>query len=232
MADTPVLIVPAYNEADTLPGLLDELARHLPELPVVVIDDGSSDGTAALAARGGAHVVRHPQNLGYGAAVQTGYKWALRRGAPAAAQLDADGQHRPEEIPALLEPVLRGDCDLALGSRFLEPGSYRMGTVRAFGSRMLRALARWYGLEVSDPTSGFQALGPRALALFAEDGFPSDYPDIDVLLYARRAGLRIAERPVRMLEAPRESTLHSGWKPIYYAYKMLLSVWAATSRRR
>ena len=231
MAVSELLIVPAFDEAERLPGLLAELRRTHPDLAVLVIDDGSRDATAAVAARAGARVVRHPFNLGYGAALQTGYKYALANGVERLVQMDADGQHLPAEIPGLLEPLRRGDCDLVVGSRFLGPSDYRMGAVRSLGRHLFRALARAAGLAITDPTSGFQAMNRRALALFAGDWYPSDYPDVDVLVRAARSGLRLREEPVRMAAGVRASTLHSGWKPFYYVYKMLLSMWAATGRR-
>jgi glycosyltransferase involved in cell wall biosynthesis len=227
-----VLILPAFDEAASLPGLLAEIRRVAPGFEVVVIDDGSRDDTSAVARACGAWVLRHPFNLGYGAALQTGYKWALRRGAELLVQMDADGQHLPGEIAGLVEPIEAGACDLVVGSRFLEESGYRMGPLRSLGRHAFRALARATGLSVTDPTSGFQAMNRRTLALYAGDWFPPDYPDVDVLVCAVRAGLRVHERPVRMAPGVRPSTLHSGWKPLYYGYKMLLSMWAATGGRR
>ena len=232
MASLELLILPAYDEAERLPGLLAELRRAQPGLELLVIDDGSRDATAAVAARAGARVVRHPFNLGYGAALQTGYKYALANGVERLVQMDADGQHLPAEIAGLLEPLRRGECDLVVGSRFLGPSDYRMGALRSLGRQLFRALARAAGLAITDPTSGVQAMNRRALALFAGDWYPSDYPDVDVLVLATRAGLRLREEPVHMAAGPRPSTLHSGWKPFYYVYKMLLSMWAATGKRR
>ena len=231
MSARPAIVIPAYNEAATIADLLAELARVAPAYERVVVDDGSSDRTAALAAAAGARVLRHPYNLGYGAGLQTGYKYALAAGASHVVQMDADGQHLPAEIAALAEPVARGECDVALGSRFLAPSGYEMGAARSLGRDLFRAVARRAGLSVTDPTSGFQALSPRALALYAGDWFPTDYPDVDVLLAAARAGLRVREVPVKMAAGVRASTLHSGWKPFYYVYKMLLSIWAGTGAR-
>jgi hypothetical protein len=145
--------------------------------------------------------------------------------------MDADGQHLPAEVSALLAPLAAGDCDIAIGSRFLAPSSYEMGAARTLGRRLIRALGRVAGIALTDPTSGFQALNRRALTLYAGDWFPSDYPDVDVRVVAARAGLRIREVPVQMAASVRASTLHSGWKPLYYAYKMLLSLWAVSGRK-
>ena len=227
-----IVVIPALDEAERLPALLDRLRELHPDAPVVVVDDGSTDDTARVAREHGAHVVSHPFNLGYGAALQTGYRWALARGAERVVQLDADGQHDPELIDALLRPLEQGECDVVLGSRFLEETGYAMGRFQTLGRKVFEALGRIAGVQVTDPTTGFQALGRRALELYVEDFFPHDYPDVDVLVVAARRGLRIQERSTPMGASPRPSTLHGGLRTLYYLYKMLLSLWAASSRRR
>ena len=226
-----LLVIPAYQEAERLGAVLEAVADAGVGCEVVVVDDGSRDDTAEVARRAGARVLRHPWNLGYGAALQTGYKYALERGAAFVVQMDADGQHDPADVPALLSAVECGDCDLVVGSRFLGRGEYRMGALRALGRRVFQAIARAAGLALSDPTSGFQAMNRRVLEVYATDFFPTDYPDLDVLLAAWRHGLRIGERPVRMRPGTRASTLHGGLRSIYYVYKMLLSTWTAVRRR-
>ena len=200
---------------------------------VVVVNDGSRDDTAEVAARCGAVVLSHPFNLGYGAALQTGYKYALQCGAELVIQMDADGQHVPSEFPALMEPVRSGDLDLVVGSRFLADSGYQMQPIRKLGREVFKAIARMAGLQVSDPTSGFQVLNRRVLEVYARDFFPTDYPDVDVLLAASRHGLRVGERPVHMLEEERSSTMHGGLvRSAYYVYKMLLSVMSTWSTAR
>ncbi len=227
-----ILIVPAYNEASNLPSVLEAVQAAALGLELVVVDDGSRDATAQVAARGGARVLRHPHNLGYGAAVQTGYKYALRRGADWLVQMDADGQHDPRQIPRLLAPLRRDECDLVVGSRFLEPSGYRMGFSKRVGRDLFRAVARPFGIRVSDPTSGFQAMNRRVLELYVRDFFPSDFPDVDVLVTAHRAGVRIREVAVEMGPGLRASSLHGGLRTLYYPYKMLLSLWATSARPR
>jgi glycosyltransferase involved in cell wall biosynthesis len=228
-----VVIVPAFDEAPNLATLLGAIHEHLPELEIVVIDDGSRDDTAKVAEQSDAHVVRHPFNLGYGAALQSGYKWALERDVGFLLQMDADGQHLPSEASTLLEAVRSGSCDLAIGSRFMAGDAhYPMGAARSLGRWLLRRIAGLAGLRVTDPTSGFQAMNRSALELFASDWYPFDYPDVDVLILAHRSGLRISEHSVRMATGWRESSLHAGWKPLYYGYKMLLSLWAASAKPR
>jgi len=224
------LIIPAYNEAGTLQNVLARVAAADSGCEVVVVDDGSQDGTGGIAARAGATVLCHPFNLGYGAALQTGYKYALERNATLVVQMDADGQHDPAQIRELAAGIRSGDYDLVVGSRFLETNGYRMGLLRSIGRKVFSALARLADLRVSDPTSGFQGMNRRVLDLYARDFFPTDYPDVDVLLTAFRHGLRVGECPVRMAEAPRRSTLHGGLRSVYYVYKMLLSTFSATAR--
>ena len=224
-----MLVIPAFNEAPRLPSLLGRIAAEKTGLEVVVVDDGSRDATAEVAARAGATVLRHPFNLGYGAGLQTGYKYALEVGAKWVVQMDADGQHDPSDIPRLLAPLERGECDLVIGSRFLAPTGYHMGFTRTLGRRFFVALARAFGIRVTDPTSGLQALGRRVLELYSGDSFPSDYPDVDVLLTAHRHGLAVREISVEMHASQRKSTLHGGLRSVWYVYKMLLAVWAASA---
>jgi hypothetical protein len=231
-AGVKVVVIPAFQEQARLPAVLSGLAAAAPGFRIVVVDDGSYDATSAVARGAGATVLRHPFNLGYGAALQTGYKWALRAGARVLVQMDADGQHDPAEVAALAAPVEAGELDLVIGSRFLGAGDYRMHALQRIGRNFFRSLLSAFGLQVSDPTSGFQAMNRAVLELYASDMFPSDFPDVDVLLCAHRHGLRVGERPVRMHASPRASTLHAGLAPIYYVYKMLLSVWAASSTDR
>jgi len=232
-APRTVLLIPAFNEAPRLPAVLAKIAALdsaalRADLEVVVIDDGSRDGTAQIARAAGATVLRHPFNLGYGAALQTGYKYAVEAGADFAVQIDADGQHDPAHVPAVLAPLVAGEADLVVGSRFASPGSYRMGPLKSLGRALFRCLAGWAGLEVTDPTSGFQAIDRAVLELYVRDSFPTDFPDVDVLLLVHRAGFRVRERSVEMSEGSRASTLHGGLRPLYYVYRMLLSLLAVS----
>jgi len=139
------LIIPAFNEAQSLPRVLGAIEDAKLKAEVVVVDDGSTDGTARTAAALGARVIRHPFNMGYGAAIQTGYMYALDRGADLLVQMDADGQHDPRQIPAMVEPIRRGECDLVIASRFLEATGYPMGWTRTAGRKLFEALGRLGG---------------------------------------------------------------------------------------
>ena len=228
-----VVIMPARDEAERIGGVIEGVSRALPGVRVLVIDDASRDETVSVAKAAGALVAPLPIHLGYGGALQAGYRFALRAGCSWLIQMDSDGQHRPSDLPALLAPVRSGVCDLAIGSRFLprdDVGTrYEMGRLRSLGRRALSLFGRLGGVTVSDPTSGLQAMNASALSLFTSSWYPADYPDLDVLLLAHRRGLRLREVPVEMRPSPRPSMLHSGWLPIYYAYRMMLSLWALSA---
>lgn len=224
-ATRSLLIIPAFNEARSIGNVVDRVRATGLDLDVLVVDDGSRDDTPALARAHGALVVSHPFNLGYGAALQTGYKFALRHGYAHAVQMDADGQHDPAYIPKLLEPVRAGAADVVIGSRFVEASGYEMGGARNFGRVFLQRLLVWCGgPQIFDPTSGLQALSRPVFRFCCSDFYPFDFPDIDVLLLLHRHGFRIEEVPVTMAPSPPlRKPMHAGLRAVYYPYKMLLS---------
>jgi len=221
MSGTPtrgetLVVIPAYNEERHIGDIVGGVRAALPAADVLVIDDGSRDRTRFVARAAGARVVSHVFNLGYGAALQTGYKRADRDGYAYVVQLDADGQHPPAALPRLLEPLRAGAAEVVIGSRFVAASAYRMGTTRTLGRRLLgRLLVLLGGPHVADPTSGLQALARPAFRSCCGEFYPTDFPDIDVLLFLHRQGLRIAEVPVEMAPNPPCSAT--------YMYKMLLS---------
>ncbi|MBC7237812.1 MAG: glycosyltransferase family 2 protein, partial [Chloroflexi bacterium] len=198
-----------------------------------VIDDSSWDETATVAAQLGAQVVSLPCNLGYGGALQTGFKYALERGYDYAVTLDADGQHDCASIAALLAPVQAGIVDVAVGSRFLGSIEYRTTWAKRLGMKLFGALVAHYtGRRITDVTSGFQALNRQVLAFFARDNYPTDYPDADTLLLLHYAGFRVTEVPVRMRNRLTGVSMHSSWKVFYYVFKMLLAVFIVWLRQK
>lgn len=220
-----LILIPAYNEEMTLPRVVAGIRAAVPSADLLVVNDGSRDGTAAVARELGATVVSHPWNMGYGVALQTGYKYASRTGYPFLVQIDGDGQHDPHSIPALLEPVLSGQADFVIGSRFFPGSGYRPSGARRLGMLLFRCLvSTLIGQRLSDTTSGFQACNARVIAFLTRDSFPCDYPDADLLLLLHRAGFRLAERPVKMFPSDTGKSMHSGLKPLYYVFKMFLSI--------
>jgi glycosyltransferase involved in cell wall biosynthesis len=186
-----------------------------------------------VARAAGAVVVSHPFNLGYGVAIQTGYKYAYANGYDFAVQIDGDGQHDPAFIPGLLAPVLSGETDFALGSRFLGVESYEPSLARRLGMAFFRWLiSSLIKTRITDSTSGYQAFNRKVIRFFTTEVFPCDYPDADMLLTLHRAGFRIKEVPVRMYASVTGKSMHTGVMPLYYMFKMLLSIFVTLLRKR
>jgi len=228
-----VAVVPAFQEEAAIGGVVAEIATFDPSIDVVVVDDGSSDGTGAAATLAGATVVRLPFNLGIGAAVQTGFRWALERDYDLAVRLDGDGQHDPSELPKLLAPLERGAADVVTGSRFREEGdeAYRPPLGRRLGiTWFARLVSLLSGQRVTDTTSGFQALNREGIALFARD-YPSDYPEVEATVLVLKHRLRLVEVPVRMREREHGSSSITFLRSVYYAIKVTLALFVAMGRR-
>jgi glycosyltransferase involved in cell wall biosynthesis len=228
-----IAIVPARNEAGAIGGVVDELKAFDPAMHVVVVDDGSNDRTAAIAAERGAAVVRLPFNLGIGGAVQTGFKYALEHGYDVAVRLDGDGQHIPAELPKLLGPVEAGEADIVVGSRFASggDGTYRPPVARRAGiSFFARIVSLLVGQRVTDTTSGFQALNRRGIALFAAD-YPHDYPEVEATVMVVKNRLRLVEAPTAMREREHGTSHINALRSIYYALKVTLALFVGIFRR-
>lgn len=226
-----LVIIPAFNEAPRVGRAIASVHEALSGADVLVVDDGSLDETAQRARASGARVVSLPFNLGYGVALQTGYKYALAQGYELVLQMDADGQHEARDLPALLEAVQSKQADVAIGSRFLSNRQYRAPLLRRIGMRLFAAIASLMTrTRVTDPTSGFQALNRRVVEYYASPAYPVDYPDADVLIMLHNAGFRFVEVPVTMYEAEGSKSMHGGIRPFYYVFKMLLSILMVTLR--
>ncbi|MFK7738861.1 MAG: glycosyltransferase family 2 protein [Planctomycetota bacterium] len=230
------LVIPAFRESGRVGDVVREVRRlsiqgKLPTLDVLVVDDGSPDGTALEAAAAGARVLRHPFNLGYGTALHTGYCTAFRAGYDRVLQMDADGQHDASMLRPLVEALDHG-ADIALGSRYLSGNAPRSSLPRRVGTRVFAWLAsRLIGTHITDPTSGFQGLSRRALESVVNDGFPEDYPDADVLVLHHKRGLRVREVEVVMHERKGGMSMHRGARIAYYGYKMMLTLALMPIRR-
>jgi glycosyltransferase involved in cell wall biosynthesis len=228
-----VAIVPAYNEEANIGDVIRELRATELDLEIVVIDDGSADRTADVAAAHGVRVLRLPFNLGIGGAVQTGFRYAYENGYDLAVRLDGDGQHDPSELDRVLAPVLRGEADIAVGSRFAGGAGegYRSSRSRRIGIRLLaRIVSRIVGQRVTDTTSGFQALNRRGIALFARD-YPHDYPEVEATVMVFRHSLHLVEVPVAMRERSGGRSSITTIRSIYYMVKVLLAIFIGLFRR-
>jgi glycosyltransferase involved in cell wall biosynthesis len=239
MNDTLVFI-PAWNEEDNLPAVLDALHAELPDVDVLVVDDGSTDRTADVARGHGAEVQSLGANRGLRVGIAAGYRWALEHGYAYCGRVDADGQHPPRELARLLELVRSDECDVAVGSRFVSGEGYPAyryspSGARRFGTAVLRrsmklVLRRPFG----DATSGLYAVNAKALPLLAEE-FTSGAPEVEALVRIADAGLRLEEIPVTMEpRASGESKLR-GSKAVKLVLTVALTLLTAKflrSRRR
>ncbi len=230
--DNLAVIIPAYNEAGRVASTIASI-RKFTDADIIVVSDGSTDDTIVEARQAGALVIELPFNLGYGAALQTGFKYALKKGYRFAVQMDADGQHDPSAIQSLIEPVLNDEVDIALGSRFLGRADYKAPFIRRVGMFFFAVIASIVtGRKVTDPTSGFQALNRKGMEFYASDAYPVDYPDADVIIMLYRKGIKFKEVPVTMKRVVGKVSMHSGLKPFYYMFKMLLSIFVTLLRGR
>jgi glycosyltransferase involved in cell wall biosynthesis len=226
-------VIPAYNESATVARVVERVRERAPFFDVVVVNDGSTDDTAALARAAGADVLELPFNLGIGGAVQAGFVYAKENGYRYMTQVDGDGQHEPQEISTLLDAMAADpSLDVVCGSRFLVPGEYLPPVSRRTGIHLFAfLLSRIVGQAVTDPTSGFRLYNRRAIELFAAD-YPHDYPEVEAVLMLHNHRLRMAEVPVRMFErGGGQSSIGSG-KSVYYMIKVLLALFVGLMRRR
>ncbi len=230
--DNFVIVIPAYNEEGRI-GATIAAIRKCTNAGIIVISDGSVDGTVSEAKAAGADVIELPFNLGYGAALQTGFKYALMRGYAFAVQMDADGQHDPVSIGDLIKVVENGEVDIVIGSRFSGGGSYKAPLIRRVGMCFFAVMASLItGKKITDPTSGFQALNRKVMEFYASKAYPVDYPDTDVIIMLYRKGFKFMELPVVMHKAPTAKSMHGGIiRPLYYIFKMMLSIFVTLLRR-
>jgi len=226
-------ILPAFNEAESLPHTVRDLRSGPVPVDIVVVDDGSRDATTAIASELGVVVLTLPFNLGIGGAVQTGFRYAHHYGYDIAFQFDSDGQHFAREIPALIAPINAGMADVTIGSRFAgEMQSYRQSTTRRAGGRLLSTLVYLLGgTRYTDVTSGFRAYNAKALNIVVHD-YPQDFPEPESLLTCRRYNLRVAEVPVEMGHRVGGVSSINLWKSGSYMVKVSLALCIERMRTR
>jgi glycosyltransferase involved in cell wall biosynthesis len=219
-----LIIIPAYNEEESLSGVIEDLRTHFAEGDILVVDDGSRDRTAAIARAAGIRVVRLPFNLGIGGAVQTGYQYAFIHGYDIAVQFDGDGQHLASEIKSLLEPLVEGRAGIVVGSRFLDRGDYHPSFFRKVGMLIFsQILSAIIGVSVTDTTSGFRAVNRQAIEFFRQN-YPEDYPEVESLVLLHRSGMTIEEVSVRMRGRTGGRSSITPIRSVYYMIKVLLAV--------
>jgi len=235
-ADDPtgraLAIVPAYNEHDSLRGVIDDIRAHAPGVDIAVVDDASTDETAQIARDAGVVLLPLPVNLGIGGAVQTGFRYAYRKGYGVALQVDGDGQHAADQIDRLLAPIREGGADAVIGSRFLEGDGFQSTAARRLGIRAFSWITRWTaGVTVRDATSGFRAYTHQAVGFLAES-YARDYPEVEAITTLARNHYRILEVPVTMRERQGGASSISTPGSLYYLVKVTLAALVSSIKPR
>jgi glycosyltransferase involved in cell wall biosynthesis len=219
-----LVIIPAYNEEKSLPGVIHDLRENISLADILVVNDGSKDRTEMVARDLGVTVLGLPFNLGIGGAMQTGYRYAERNGYDVALQFDGDGQHVATEVNVLLDGLQQGKADIVVGSRFLKPGEYRPSFFRMLGIRIFSlVLSTILRMRVTDTTSGFRVANRSVIEFFARS-YPEDYPEVESLVLLHRAGMTIVEVPVVMRDRTGGRSSITPIRSAYYMIKVLLAV--------
>jgi len=227
------VLIPAYNEEGAVGKVVEGVKNHLPEVDILVVNDGSADLTSEKARARGALVLDLPFNLGIGGAMQAGYKYADAKGYDIAIQVDGDGQHDPKEIPKLLRALEERQWDIAIGSRFTaNSAEYKSSMMRRVGiSLFSKVISMIVGQQLTDPTSGFRAANRRAIRLFACD-YPQDYPEPEALVLLSRSGLKMGEVAVSMNQRYFGESSITKIKAIYYMVKVLVAIFVDCFKKR
>lgn len=231
IANRTLIVVPAWNEAGSIGNVVREIRGELPEVDVLVVDDGSSDDTGDLARAAGATVARLSYNLGIGAAMRLGYRYARDHAYDAVVQVDADGQHDPRYVPKLIDGL--SDADVVIGARFAGEGAYKVRGPRRWAMTLLsKVLSRFAKTKLTDTTSGFRATNRRATELFA-GWYPVEYlgDTVETLVYAARRGFTIRQVPVAMRSRMAGSPSHSPVKAMVYLFRAAAILVLASIRR-
>ncbi len=217
-------IIPAYNEEKSVADVIGQIKLNLPEVDIIVVNDGSSDTTPEKAVAAGARVINLPFNLGIGGAMQTGYLYAKNNNYDIAIQVDGDGQHNPIYIYNLMEPVIQGTADMVIGSRFIRETFYKPSTARKAGIIFFSSLVRFLtNQKVKDTTSGFRVVNKEIIHYFS-NYYPTDYPEVDVLIKLYRKGFRVIEMPVEMKQRRTGKSSITPLRSIYYMVKVTISL--------
>lgn len=224
MKKKPLIIIPAYKEADNIECLVNNIKQNYSRFDYIIINDGSRDATRSICQKNGYNFIDLPLNLGIGGAVQTGYKYAEREGYEIAIQIDGDGQHDVSYLDKVILPLLENKADISIGSRFIEKEGFQSSSMRRFGIRFLsRLIYCCTGKKILDVTSGYRAINRKFIEIYAEN-YPSDYPEPEAIVAAVMHKGRIVEVPVAMKERQAGTSSIHAWKSVYYMLKVTLAI--------
>lgn len=219
-----LIIIPAYNEAESLPSLINSIDSLDEKYDYVIINDGSYDNTKKVCYKNKLHTIHLPINSGIGVAVQTGYKYALENEYDIAIQIDGDGQHDVSYLEKVINPIEKGVADVVIGSRFIEKAGFQSSSARRIGIRLLSILIFVLtGERVRDVTSGFRAVNKEFIRIFAKD-YSKDYPEPEAIVTAKMYGGNIMEVPVVMKDRQAGTSSINLKKSVYYMIKVSLAI--------
>jgi len=227
-----LVVVPAWNEEETIAAVLAEIRREVPDADVVVVNDGSTDRTAHVVGLTGTPVLNLPFNLGVGGAMRAGFRYAVREGYQIVVQVDGDGQHNPADVGRLVAAIEETGADIVIGARFAGDSAYQVRGPRRWAMRVLSGtISRIAHARLTDTTSGFKAHGPRALHLFADD-YPAEYlgDTVEALVIAARSGLSVTQVGVQMRERAGGQASHGPLKSALFLVRAALALLLALSR--
>lgn len=219
-----LIIIPAYNEAANIEKVIESLQKNVPQMDYLIINDCSNDNTVMLCKKNHYNFISLPINLGIGGGVQTGYKYALDYNYDIAIQHDGDGQHDSRYIEEVIQPIINGQADIVIGSRFIEREGFQSSRIRRFGICFLSKLIQLCcGTKIKDVTSGFRAVNQEYIRFYAFE-YPSDYPEPEAIVSASLRGARIQEIPVKMQERENGVSSINLIRSVYYMIKVSLAV--------
>lgn len=221
-----LIIIPAYNEQSKIGDVIEDIKSLNLNLDILVVDDGSKDKTKDIVMEKNINIISHPFNLGYGTALQTGFKYAVKKKYKYVIQFDGDGQHIANYICDMKKEFKKEDYDIVIGSRFINKEKYKIGFFKIIVIKLMRTLIKFLtGQRVTDPTSGFKGLSYRTFKYYSlMTNFPSDYPDADIIIRMIRHNYKLKEIPITIKKRTSGKSMHSGLKPIVYLLKILLSI--------
>ena len=219
-----LVIIPCYNEEENIERVVSDLRRAAPDVDYLIVNDCSTDRSAAICRENGFSYLSLPINLGIGGGVQSGYLYAKENDYDITVQMDGDGQHDPSYLQTVIAPVARGELDMCIGSRFLKKEGFQTSFMRRMGIRILSTLLRVLcGVRILDVTSGFRACSKELTAFYAEN-YAQDYPEPEAIITAVLAGYRVGEAPVQMRERMGGASSINALKSIYYMVKVTISL--------
>ena len=219
-----LLIIPAYNEAENIEKVVNNIVENYPQYDYIIVNDGSNDNTEKICLKNDYHVLNLPINLGIGGAVQTGYCYARDNDYDVAVQIDGDGQHDVSFLAEMIKLIESGQADVVIGSRFVEKEGFQSSKIRRIGIKFLSGLAKILtGVRVKDITSGYRAVNRMFINIFAED-YPSDYPEPEAMVIAAVYGGKIRAYPVVMRERENGESSITLKKSVYYMTKVTIAM--------